>query len=266
MSSRSIRSSSSRSASHSTISERRGTAKSSRTSRSSSEMIAMIRVARAQDVEVVGDPAGELLELVGHLLDPERGQPLQPQVEDGAGLDLGEEVGAVLADPVRRVVDQRDVGRDVRRRPARGSSAARAPRPGRRRRGSSRPPRRRWRPRPRGRRGCARARGPGAARRRCGGRPPPRGRRRSRSRKSRRSSCSGRPPFSASMLQPKLVCSGVKRKSWFSTTSGVASRRSSMTTRTPKRSLSSWTWAMPSILLSRASSAMRSTIVALFTW
>ena len=68
-------------------------------------------------------------------------------------------------------------------------------------------------------------------------------------RKRLRSSCSGRPPFSASMLQPKLVCSGVKRKSWFSTTSGVASRRSSTTTRTPKRSLSSWTWAMPSILL-----------------
>ena len=85
-------------------------------------------------------------------------------------------------------------------------------------------------------------------------------------RKSRSVSCSGRPPFSASMLQPKLVCIGVKRNSWFSTTSGVASRRSSTTTRTPKRSLSSWTWAMPSILRSRASSAMRSTIVALFTW
>ena len=54
---------------------------------------------RAQDVEVVGDLAGELLELVGDLLDAERGQPLQPQVEDGAGLGLGEEVGAVLAAP-----------------------------------------------------------------------------------------------------------------------------------------------------------------------
>ena len=85
-------------------------------------------------------------------------------------------------------------------------------------------------------------------------------------RKRRRSSCSGRPPFSASMLQPKLVCSGVKRKSWFSTTSGVASRRSSTTTRTPKRSLSSCTCAMPSILRSRASSAMRSTRFALLTW
>ena len=85
-------------------------------------------------------------------------------------------------------------------------------------------------------------------------------------RKSRSVSCSGRPPCSASMLQPKVVCIGVKRKSWFSTTSGVASRRSSITTRTPKRSLSSWTWAMPSIRFSRASSAMRSIIVALLTW
>ncbi len=85
-------------------------------------------------------------------------------------------------------------------------------------------------------------------------------------RNARRSSCSGRPPLSASMLQPKCVCIGVKRKSWLSTTSGVASRLSSITTRTPKRSLSSWTWAMPSIFLSRASSAMRSIITDLLTW
>jgi hypothetical protein len=51
----------------------------------------------------------------------------------------------------------------------------------------------------------------------------------------------GPPPFSASMLQPKLVCIGVKRNSWFSTTSGVASRFSSITTRTPIRSDSSAT-------------------------
>ncbi len=72
-------------------------------------------------------------------------------------------------------------------------------------------------------------------------------------RKSRSVSCSGRPPFSASMLQPKLVCIGVKRHSWFSTTSGVASRLSSITTRTPIRSDSSCTWAMPSIFFSRTS-------------
>ena len=38
----------------------------------------------------------------------------------------------------------------------------------------------------------------------------------------------GRPPSSASMLTPKLICSWVKRYSWFSTTSGVASRFSSI--------------------------------------
>ena len=75
---------------------------------------------RAQDVEEVGDPAGELLELVGDLLDPERGQPLQPEVEDGAGLGLREQIGAVLAHPVRGVVDQRDVGGDVGGRPRPG--------------------------------------------------------------------------------------------------------------------------------------------------
>ena len=105
---------------------------------------------------------------------------------------------------VRRIVDQRDVGRDLARRASAASSAARAPRRDRRRSGSSPRPRRRSRPRPRGRTGYARARGRGAARRRCGARRPPRGSRRSRSRNSRRSSCSGRPPFSASMLQPKL--------------------------------------------------------------
>jgi large subunit ribosomal protein L2 len=53
------------------------------------------------------------------------------------------------------------------------------------------------------------------------------------------------------LLQPNEVCIGVKRKSWFSTTSGVASRLSSITTRTPTRSDSSWTWLMPSIFFSR---------------
>ena len=121
--------------------------------------------------------AGQLLELVGDLLDAERGQPLQAQLEDGAGLGLGEEVGAVLLHPVRGVVDQRDVGRDVGGRPGAGHQPlARLGRVG----------------------GGADGRdhlvdvgdgdgeaaedvgalaGACGARRRCGGRPPPRGRR-----------------------------------------------------------------------------------------
>ena len=46
----------------------------------------------------------------------------------------------------------------------------------------------------------------------------------------------------------------------------VASRRSSITTRMPWRSLSSRMSPMPSICLARTSSAMRSCKVALFTW
>ena len=67
------------------------------------------------------------------------------------------------------------------------------------------------------------------------------------------------------MLHPNEVCIGVNRNSWFSTTSAVASRFSSTTTRTPNRSLSSCTWAMPSIFLSRANSAIFSIIVDLLT-
>ena len=59
-------------------------------------MICHDPVVRAQDVEIVGDPGRQLLQLVGDLLDAERGQALQPELEDGAGLGLGEVVGAVL--------------------------------------------------------------------------------------------------------------------------------------------------------------------------
>ena len=53
--------------------------------------------ARGQDVEVVADLRGELLQLLGDLVAAERGQPLQAQLEDGARLLVGEPVGAVLA-------------------------------------------------------------------------------------------------------------------------------------------------------------------------
>ena len=42
--------------------------------------------ARAQDVEIVGDLVGELVELGLDLVAAERGEPLQPQIEDGLGL------------------------------------------------------------------------------------------------------------------------------------------------------------------------------------
>ena len=68
------------------------------------------------------------------------------------------------------------------------------------------------------------------------------------------------------MLTPKVVCSGVKRNSWLSTISDMASRLSSMTTRTPSRSDSSRNSDMPSTRFSRTTSAMRSIIRDLFTW
>ena len=207
----------------------------------------------------------ELLELVGHFLDPERGQPLQAQVEDGARLGLGEVVGAVLVDAVARVVDQRDVGRDVGRRPAAGHQ----PLAGLGRVGGGADRRDHLVDVGDRDREAAEDVGPLARLAELEGGAPGdhllaegdevgEEALRSSARAGRRSApaCCSR----------SVVCSGVKRKSWFSTTSGVASRRSSTTTRTPKRSLSSWTWAMPSIRFSRASSAIRSIIVALFTW
>ncbi len=77
--------------------------------------------------------------------------------------------------------------------------------------------------------------------------------------KAERISCSpsisGRPPRIASMFAGKLDCAGVWRQSWFRTTSAVASRFSSITTRTPSRFDSSRMSATPSIRLSRAASA-----------
>ena len=73
--------------------------------------------ARAQDVEIIGDLAGELVELGLDLVAAERGEPLQPQIEDRLGL-LGRELGrAGLGNAMARIVDQRDHGGDVLRRP-----------------------------------------------------------------------------------------------------------------------------------------------------
>ena len=72
---------------------------------------------RAQDVEIVGDLVGERLQLVADLVAAQSREALQAQVEDGAGLGLGQAVGAVLGDPVARVVHQRDQRRDVVGRP-----------------------------------------------------------------------------------------------------------------------------------------------------
>ena len=49
-----------------------------------------MRGARAQDVEIAGDLIGELVGLFGDLVAAERGQALQPQIEDGVGLLVGE--------------------------------------------------------------------------------------------------------------------------------------------------------------------------------
>ena len=66
----------------------------------------------------------ELFQLVGDLVALEAGQALQAQVEDGAGLGLGEAIGAVLGDLVARLVDQRDQRRHVARPASRAPSGA----------------------------------------------------------------------------------------------------------------------------------------------
>ena len=102
MSSRWIRSSSSISPSWSMMTVRRGVA-NSRLDRG--ELVLDDRLdagARAQDVEIVGDLVGELVQFGLDLVAPERGQPLQPQIEDGLGLLGGEPVVPAGDDAVAR--------------------------------------------------------------------------------------------------------------------------------------------------------------------
>ena len=118
----------------STISVRRGVANSSLIAVSSSLTIVLDARARAQDVEIVGDLGGELLQLLGDLVAAERGQALQAQLEDGARLLVREPVGAVLGD--RGGADRRSA-RSAARCPAPASRAPSAPRaPSRVRRGA----------------------------------------------------------------------------------------------------------------------------------
>ena len=72
---------------------------------------------RAQNVEVVGDLLGELVELGLDLVAAERGEALEAQVEDGLGLLGRELVGAGRRHRVARIVDQGDHGLDLARRP-----------------------------------------------------------------------------------------------------------------------------------------------------
>ncbi len=74
--------------------------------------------ARREDVEVVADLRGELLQLLGDLVAAERGQPLQAEIEDRPRLLFGEPVGAVRRDRVARIGDELDQRLDVLRRPA----------------------------------------------------------------------------------------------------------------------------------------------------
>ena len=72
--------------------------------------------------------------------------------------------------------------------------------------------------------------------------------------------------ISATMFMPKVSCSCVCLYRLFSTTSGTSPRLSSITTRMPDLSDSSWMWLMPSSFFSWTSSAMRSSRFFLFTW
>ena len=73
--------------------------------------------ARAQDLEVVGDFHRQLVEFFGDFLAAERGQPRQPQFENGLGLLERQPRGAVFGEPMARIVDQRDHRRHILRRP-----------------------------------------------------------------------------------------------------------------------------------------------------
>ena len=74
---------------------------------------------RGQDLEIPGDARHHLVELVGDLAALERRQAVEAQIEDGSRLDVGEAVATVL-DLVPGLVDQRDQGGHVARRPGLG--------------------------------------------------------------------------------------------------------------------------------------------------
>ena len=77
----------------------------------------------------------------------------------------------------------------------------------------------------------------------------------------------GRPFTRAIIFTPNDVCNGVCLYKLFKITFALASLRTSITTLTPVRKLvSSRRSVIPSILFSRANSAIFSIILALFTW
>ncbi len=117
MSSRWIRSSSSTSPSISTISVRRGVANSVLMAVSSPLIRSTMRAREERIVEELLDLLAQLLQLVADLVAAERGEPLQPEVEDGARLLVGEADRALGRDLVARVGDQLDQRPDILGRP-----------------------------------------------------------------------------------------------------------------------------------------------------
>ena len=161
----------------------------------------MIRSRERRIARIFLDLGGQLLQLVRDLFDANLGQALQAQFQDGAGLGLGQVIGAIVIHVMARVVDQPDVVGDVMAGQRRVISFRRAS-AGVRRRGWWPRFRPRWsQPRP-DHTGYGCGRGLCAAQTRCGAPRLLRG----RSMKVVRTgagSLFGRPPFSASMLQPK---------------------------------------------------------------
>jgi len=122
MSSRWIKSSSSISPSWSTMTVRRGVAYCSLTASISVLTIAWMPGARTQDIEIVGDLGGELVEFVLDFVATQRGQALQAQVENRLGLLGRQPIGAVVVDLVARIVDQQNQRFDIAGPASRGPS------------------------------------------------------------------------------------------------------------------------------------------------
>ena len=77
-------------------------------------------LAAGQNLKVFADLGRQFLQLVRDFLDAQLGQALQTQFKNGASLNLGQEIGAVLVHRVGRVVDQADVFGNVARGPGAG--------------------------------------------------------------------------------------------------------------------------------------------------
>ena len=75
-------------------------------------------LARGQNFQVFLDLGSQFFQLVCHLFHAQLGQALQAQIQNGAGLNFRQVIGAIVVHRMGRIIDQPDEGGNFRCRPA----------------------------------------------------------------------------------------------------------------------------------------------------